>query len=138
MKLTHTTAVTDATAAGPDTTTTDATTAGVVAVAAGGASSNIVSSVETTTTTTTTTTTIAPLVYPEDPVIVLEEGLLVQGATTEGAKNGTDHRPLGGGVLTSPDAVSGEEGTAKLVAALSEPVAIPNAGKHDIGPWVSD
>ena len=96
------------------------------------------SSVETTTTTTTTTTTVAPVAYVAEPLVVLEESIVVEGATTEGAKNGTDDRPINGGVLTSPDAVSGPEGTAKLVAALAEPSAIPNAGKHDIGPWVSD
>ena len=113
-----------------------------VTVAPGGVSANIVSGVDgalvTTTTTTTTTTTVAPVVYVEEPVTVLEEAIVAEGGTTEGVKNGTDDRPINGGVVHSPDATSGEEGTAKLEAALAQPVAIPNAGKHDIGPWVSD
>ena len=129
LKLTHTTTV------------TDAPIAVAVTVAPGGVA-NIQSGVEgaqvTTTTTTTTTTTIAPVAYVEDPVIVFGEAIIAEGATTEGVVNGTDDLPINGGVLTSPDATSGTEGTAKLEAALAEPVAIPNAGKHDIGPWVSD
>ena len=113
-----------------------------VTVAPGGVSANIVSGVDgalvTTTTTTTTTTTIAPVAYQDPPLTVLDEAIVAEGATTEGVVNGTDDRPINGGVLPSPDATSGEEGTAKLEAALSQPVAIPNAGKHDIGPWVSD
>ena len=81
---------------------------------------------------------LAPVAYQDDPVIVFGEAIIAEGATTEGVVNGTDDRPINGGVLTSPDATSGTEGTAKLEAALAEPVAIPNAGKHDIGPWVSD
>jgi hypothetical protein len=126
LKLTHTTAVPDATTAAP--------LDGAVAAFSGG-SSYIQSSVETT---TTTTTTIAPVAYVEDPVTVFGDAIIAEGGTTEGVVNGTDDLPINGGVLTSSDATSGPDGTAKLEAALSEPVAIPNAGKHDIGPWVSD
>jgi len=130
-----TAAATEAAETAATTAVPDATTAapldGAVAAFYGG-SSYIQSSVETT---TTTTTTIAPVAYVEDPVTVFGDAIIAEGGTTEGVVNGTDDLPINGGVLTSSDATSGPDGTAKLEAALSEPVAIPNAGKHDIGPW---
>ena len=78
----------------------------------------------------------APIIYSngtdgEGPIIVFEEAQYVDGESNlTAAYEGESDLPIAGGIVISPDATSTEEGQAKLDAAYSEPIAIPNAGQR--------
>lgn len=73
--------------------------------------------------------------FTQPPIVAEPEGILVEGASTDGAIAGTDPKPINGGVILAGTSPNGEGGDAKISAALAEPGPIEPAGMRTLGPF---
>ena len=94
-------------------------------------------SIRTTTTTSTTASEADPVKFNfnEPPILLENEPILVEGATTDGTIAGTDSFPINGGVVLDIAARNTGEGNIGLRSALNEPPIIHAAGSRIIGPF---
>jgi len=73
--------------------------------------------------------------FQQPPLIVSAEPLISQGATTDGARSGTDTKPLNGGVVLSSSSHGTTEGQEELNRILAEPAVIEDPGPRMVGPF---
>ena len=94
-------------------------------------------SIRTTTTTSTTASEADPVKFNfnEPPILLENEPILVEGATTDGTIAGTESFPINGGVVLDIAARNTGEGNIGLRSALNEPPIIHAAGSRIIGPF---
>ena len=68
-------------------------------------------------------------------MVVSAEPLISPGATTDGARLGTDTNPLNGGVVLDANSHGTAEGVEELNRVLAEPAVLSDPGPRVIGPF---